>query len=197
MSRRPQPVPTALLCVLAASLPLTACGGGTSTAASSTAKLEEESVKFARCLREHGVEVSTSGGPAGALQVKSTNPQAMESAQNACRQYRPKGAERNASPAEKAAHLEAALKFARCMRSHGVNIPDPTTSGGGISIRAQGGPGNAGGPNPSSPTFQAAQNACQGLLGKNLPKLTTSSAKGGAGGSPGAVGVYSVGPAGG
>jgi hypothetical protein len=44
------------------------------------------------------------------------------------------------------------------MRSHGVpNFPDPG-SGGGIQV----GPGS--GIDPSSPTFQAAQRACQKLL---------------------------------
>jgi hypothetical protein len=175
---------------------MTACGGSASTAASTTAKQEEQAVRFARCLREHGINVSTTDGPTGAIKVTGTNPQAMEAAQNACKRYRPTAKEPNASPAERAARLEAALRFARCMRSHGVNIPDPTTSGRGINIKAQGGPGNAGGPNPASPTFQAAQNACQGLLGKNLPRLTTNSVKGNGGGA-GAVGVYSLAPNGG
>jgi hypothetical protein len=48
------------------------------------------------------------------------------------------------------------------MRQHGVtNFPDPG-SGGGISV--SGGPGS--GLDPNSPTFQAAQKACQGLLPK-------------------------------
>ncbi|HZO77423.1 MAG TPA: hypothetical protein VFB39_05215 [Solirubrobacteraceae bacterium] len=51
---------------------------------------------------------------------------------------------------------DAGLKFADCMRSHGVsNFPDPS-HGGGIQI--------PNGVNPSSPAFQAAQNACSKLL---------------------------------
>lgn len=57
-----------------------------------------------------------------------------------------------------------ALKFSECMRSHGVtNFPDPPSGGGGIDINA------ASGLDPSSPTFQAAQKACQGLLPKPSP----------------------------
>jgi hypothetical protein len=47
------------------------------------------------------------------------------------------------------------------MRSHGVtNFPDPTTPGGGVSLRVNAGPG---GVDPSSPGFQSAQNACASL----------------------------------
>jgi hypothetical protein len=48
--------------------------------------------------------------------------------------------------------------FSQCMRSHGVhNFPDPSAQGG-INISP------ATGINPDSPTFQAAQRACQKLL---------------------------------
>jgi hypothetical protein len=54
-----------------------------------------------------------------------------------------------------------ALKFSQCMRKHGVtNFPDPSSSGGGISLSS----GN--GIDPNSPTFQTAQKACQSLLPK-------------------------------
>jgi hypothetical protein len=200
MSLRPQLVPAALLCAVAASLVLTGCGGSASTPpVSTTAKQEEQAVKFSKCLREHGLNVSTGtagSGPSGAIKISGTNPQAFEAAQNACRRYRPSAEQENISPAEKAKRLEAGVKFARCMRSHGVNIPDPTSSGGGIRIKMQGGPGSAGRPDPSSPTFQAAQNACQGLLGKNLPKLSTSGGKASGGGGAGVQQVF-AGPSGG
>ena len=49
------------------------------------------------------------------------------------------------------------IKFAGCMRAHGVpNFPDP--SGGGIHIQV------GSGINPQSPAFQAAQTACAKLL---------------------------------
>jgi hypothetical protein len=65
----------------------------------------------------------------------------------------------------------ARIVFARCMRSHGVtNFPDPTVSagGGGISIRIGAQKGGGGGLNPNSPTFEAAQSACQHIL--HFPK---------------------------
>ena len=51
------------------------------------------------------------------------------------------------------------LAFSACMREHGVDYPDPDVSGGGISIEI-GGPDAAGGIDPSSEKFQAAQEAC-------------------------------------
>jgi hypothetical protein len=59
----------------------------------------------------------------------------------------------------------AGVRFANCMRSHGVpTFPDPS-SGGGIQI-----PDNSG-INPGSPAFQAAQSACSRLLpGKGPPR---------------------------
>ncbi len=52
----------------------------------------------------------------------------------------------------------AGLRFAECMRSHGVpNFPDQGASGGGFQRKA--------GTNPRSPAFQGAQKACQHILG--------------------------------
>jgi hypothetical protein len=54
----------------------------------------------------------------------------------------------------------AGLKFAECMRSHGVaNFPDPTSGSGGHGFRIQITPGIA-----ASPAFKAAQSSCQKLL---------------------------------
>ncbi len=66
-----------------------------------------------------------------------------------------------------------AIKFAGCMRAHGVsNFPDPTAGpGGGINI---GGPGS--GIDPASPTFQSAQKACSKLMpGPSGPPRMTES----------------------
>lgn len=51
----------------------------------------------------------------------------------------------------------AGLAFARCMRAHGVNVPDPSPGGHGIHIQISSGDLN-------SPAFKAAQSACGKLL---------------------------------
>lgn len=60
------------------------------------------------------------------------------------------------------------LQFAQCMRSHGIDVPDPGSGGGGVRIQV-GGPDSSGGINPNSSQFQQAQTACQKYLpGMNL-----------------------------
>ena len=62
------------------------------------------------------------------------------------------------SPSRSASNLAAAgIRFASCMRSHGVaKFPDPNTSGGGVSFSVK----SSSGINLASPSFQAAQTAC-------------------------------------
>ena len=55
-------------------------------------------------------------------------------------------------------NLADMLKFAQCMRSHGViDFPDPTSKGIQIRIR----PGMPSDLDPNNPRFQAAEKACQ------------------------------------
>jgi hypothetical protein len=57
------------------------------------------------------------------------------------------------------------IRFADCMRSHGVpNFPDPSGGGGGIQIQI------GSGINPHSPAFQAAQQACRKLMPGGGPR---------------------------
>jgi hypothetical protein len=123
-------------------------------------------------MREHGVkdfpdpEVAADG--ATKLQFKSspgegTGPKTMEAAQQACRHFQEEGGQGpELSPQQKVEQEEAVQKFAKCMREHGIEV-EASTSGGGVQVKVGGGPGS-GGPNPKSPAFQEAQEACQGLM---------------------------------
>ncbi len=63
-----------------------------------------------------------------------------------------------------------ALKFAQCMRAHGLsNFPDPSAGGGGIQFQA------SGGLNPQSPGFKSAQQACR-KYAPGLPGLAKPTA---------------------
>jgi hypothetical protein len=65
---------------------------------------------------------------------------------------------------------EAALKFSRCMREHGVkNFPNPETSEGHSTLHVHNGPG---GVEASPQVMEAAQKACQHYQEALLPKLT-------------------------
>ncbi len=185
----------AVVCTLA----LAACGGSSSPGANAQSSVADGALKFARCMREHGIKnfpdpQVAGGGAKFSFRSKGPgqgglSPQTMEAAQRACRHFmaadRPK-----LTPQERVQREEQVRKFAKCMREHGVNV-QTSTAGGGALMRIQAGKAT-GGPNPESPAFQAAQKACQGLLPSKGPGgFATNSAKGGGGSGP-AVG-FSVG----
>jgi hypothetical protein len=161
------PIFAALAALLACAL-LSACGGSSKDPTASSEQQDETRLaNFAKCLREHGVDAEAGSGPFGGRGVKvspgkaGASPAAMEAAQKACARYRPTFKRVNLSPQQKVESEEAVRKFATCMRAHGIKL-EASSSGGGAEIRIHS-PG-AGGPNPQSPGFQAAQNACQKLL---------------------------------
>jgi len=179
-----------MLPLAACALVLGACGSGSGDN-SSADNSEQQGLKFARCMREHGVDIpdpQTSKGPGGAQNFsfrvggpgakgkgRGPDPQRVEGAMKECRKYMPNGG-KPPSAAQQQEMRDAALKFSRCMREHGIDFPDPKTGpGGGVMI---GGPGSKF--NPSSPSFQAAQKACQGLMpGPRGAQLSSSGSAGG------------------
>jgi hypothetical protein len=124
--------------------------------------------QFSQCMRKNGVpdfpDPSSTGGvsigPGDGIDPRSPK---FEAAAKACRKILPNGGQ--PSPAQIAKAQQNALEFSKCMRTHGVaNFPDPVFStGGGIGIKIQA--NSKGGLNPSDPTFQKAQSACQGQFG--------------------------------
>jgi hypothetical protein len=162
-------VTSALLCAAVATLTLAACGGS-GTKSTANEDNYQRLVKFAKCMREHGLDVSTPTG-SGEIRIggrgKPGNIHQLEAAQQACKRYQPSGPKQNLSPQEKVQREEQVLNFAKCMREHGIDVHASTADGGaGIKIQSQSGTGGPRGPNPDSPAFQAAQKACQGLLPK-------------------------------
>jgi len=133
-----------------------ASGGTTSSGGSATA----DSVKFAQCMRSHGVSnfpdpTSSSGGAVqfgGSTGINPNSP-TVQAAGQACKQYLSAGTASNGNGETEAKDL----KLAQCMRSHGLpNFPDPTAAG--LELPAS--------INPMSPAFKAAAAACQSLLPK-------------------------------
>lgn len=56
----------------------------------------------------------------------------MEAANAACTKWLPNGGV--VSEKEKAAQRERTLKFARCMREHGIDVPDPQGDQDGVNL---------------------------------------------------------------
>jgi hypothetical protein len=141
--------------------------GGTTTDQETDEDPQEAALKWARCMREHGVdvpdpEVSSDGRvtvrPRVGTNVDRNNDKFQE-AERACGS--PLG---NAQPqlteAQREELQETMLAFAKCMREHGIDFPDPHFSGGGGAFRI--GPGAKFDPN--DPDFQKAQKACEPIL---------------------------------
>ena len=84
---------------------------------------------------------------------------------------------RGGNKGDKKAFEDAMLDFSRCMREHGVDMPDPTFSdngsGGGMVAKVVGGGPMSGGAKPDDKTMQAAQAACQPIMDRaeqNAPR---------------------------
>jgi hypothetical protein len=170
--------PFVLVLLAVAALGLPACGGDGETEASSgepTAAEEDEQreaqVKFAECMREQGIDFpdpKPGGGPQ-TFRVggdSGIDPQEFEEAQKACDKYR-RDIRPNLSEEEKEEQKERALEFARCMREHGIDMPDPQFGENG-EVRI----GGSGGPrfDPDDPDFKAAQEECgDGLFEERQP----------------------------
>jgi hypothetical protein len=182
-----------LLLAVGAALALGACGssddsgGSGSSATSQQDKAFEGALKYAKCMREHGIDMPDpqrvgSGGIKQTMKGKPGSRAKMDAANKDCQKYMQIGGGRAPSAAEQAKAKDAMLAYAKCMRGQGVDMPDPkfSSSGGGVTFQ-MGGPGNkggsTGGPNPESPTFKAADKVCH-------PKLADLE-KGGPGGDGG------------
>jgi hypothetical protein len=146
-----------------------ACGGGGSSAAAGS-KAYQHALAFARCMRSHG-EPSwpdpTSGGAFSTSGINLNSPQ-FSLASSACKNLQPAGGVHfQLSAAQQQALIKQGLKFAACMRAHGIpNFPDPEVQdvqAGAIGFSTKGlvPPGQK----LNSPQFLAAQKACEPLMG--------------------------------
>jgi hypothetical protein len=167
--------------VVGLSLLAAACGGGSSGAkvaqvgTTSSAKNTGSSntsgsgnpTAWAACIRSHGVRnfpdpdskgrfVITSSSVGSHTAGVDTNSSQFARAQRACKELEPKGS--GPTTAQQAQSQQAMLKFARCMRAHGVvKFPDPK-AGGALVL------GTKAGVDPNTPQFKAAQQTCQKLV---------------------------------
>jgi len=154
---------------LALTLTLTGCGsddkGDTGVASAGGAKQtaaagggakpnpDEMGVKFAQCMREHGVDMDDPE-PGKGVQIKvKGKKETVDKAMEACRQYNPQA---NATGAPDPKMQEKARQHAECMRKNGVEaFPDPEPGQRGIRIDEKVG---------EDPDFEAAQQKCQKIL---------------------------------
>ena len=123
-------------------------------------------------MRAHGVNVPDPsanggtpggggpGGPGGGFRALRSSPNFAPALKACGGALRGAGGFGNISPAQRAQFQHQLVKFAECMRSHNIDIPDPSTSGGGgFGIFRQIPQSER-----NSPAFQSATKACSSVL---------------------------------
>jgi hypothetical protein len=156
---------------LALAVSLTGCGsdgGGDGVASADGGKKKDEpsagaslsrdqinaqNIKFARCLRKHGVDVADpKPGEGLALSVDDANKATVDKATEACRKYAP------AAPSDEdnAKERNEMLEFARCMRKNGVESFKDPKPGEGVAMGPEQG---------DDPDYKKAEKKCGGGTG--------------------------------
>jgi hypothetical protein len=120
----------ALICAGCSNPPAKTDTGGNNT----TATTQTKAVKFAACMREHGVSAFPDPNASsdqefvdGIKRAMDSAPAAWKKALGACKDLRPAGLlGAKATPKQ----MTQRLKFAECIRDNGVkDFPDPTRDG--------------------------------------------------------------------
>jgi hypothetical protein len=187
LRRRWRPRLAVLVAMLALVLAVAACGDGgnntdgvaslsgankatTTTAAGPASKqdVQQAALAFARCMRQHGIDMPDpqfSGN--GITQEFKASPgkkgpddPAFKAAQQACNKYLPNGGQ---PPKLDPQQQQQLVQFARCMREHGIDMPDPDPNGG-IVVKRSGANGRTAPEPEDDAKFKAAQQACQQYL---------------------------------
>ncbi|WP_433351786.1 hypothetical protein ACQP25_02235 [Microtetraspora malaysiensis] len=110
-----------------------ASGPESSPSASATLDRHEAQLKFAQCMREHGVDMADPD-TSGAIRIEMPKGMDKGKADAAMKECQPlmEQAVGDKAKAPDPATRDRMVKFAQCMREHGVDMPDP--SGGGIKM---------------------------------------------------------------
>jgi hypothetical protein len=129
-----------------------------------------EQLAYSECMRAHGVSNFPDPDSQGRIVYQGTQGDSatFQHAQSACASKQPKP-----TAAQQAQAMAAALRISECMRAHGIkDYPDPSSSGGRISMQINGSAGSD--LNPNNPAFQRAQKICM----PNAPKMSGNKTSG-------------------
>jgi hypothetical protein len=167
--------------LLALPLAVAACGGDkpsgvaslggsdqpTSTTSVGGGNDRQKALNWARCMRQHGINTPdpkiTADGvvqqPPHVEQPAEQKSPKLRAAEQACQQYLSNGGQARKPNAQEQQQL---VQFARCVRQHGVNLPDPQITADGPELRYPRGT------DPDDPRLKAAEQACQQYLPDTL-----------------------------
>jgi hypothetical protein len=119
-----------------------------------------QALAFARCMRQHGLpnmpdpQLMGDGIAQRFPRGAGPNDPKVKAAQQACKQHLPNGGQvQRPSPQEQ----QEALAFARCMRQHGINMPDPQITAEGVLLDEQ----LPTGMRKDDPRLKSAERACE------------------------------------
>jgi hypothetical protein len=185
-SRPRRRLPAAVLALCAAAVLVAACSSGsggqqgaapvaslsgrtagsTASGPPSSAQSDQDMISFTRCMRGHGVQMSDPvhrPGHSGLSIDMPAQDAANRSAYSACIHFiQPVIQAKQAGAAAQAApQLPALTHYAQCMRSHDIEMPDPTPDGELNLGRVPGMNSDFG---RYSPQFRSADAACRHLL---------------------------------
>ncbi len=148
-----------------ATLALAACGAGSTDTANDTSSAQDKAfdgaLKFARCMRGEGIDFpDPKKGANGLVKIgggarQNPNDPRNRAAADTCAKHLQDGGDAP-DPAQQAKFQDAFVKYARCMRAAGVDVPDPKPGAGGLVLDTR----DASAPNPQSPKYKAADRTC-------------------------------------
>jgi hypothetical protein len=159
--------------VLGAAVGLASCGGqpgqsqvatlqGVKTPAPSAQTSSQGFKAYLDCMRARGFQLTDSGSSTG---ISQDSPE-FRSADEACsRLYKQPIYGQQLDPTV----ADRLLRFAQCMRAHGIPMSDPETTGNAVSVTVS--DPKLG---PDSPIYATAQAACVTYLHSNSPAQQTS-----------------------
>ncbi len=160
-----------------AAVALAGCGGGTGdeegrapaggadgVRARGGQALIDAQAKMASCMRRQGIDFPDPK-PGRGFQLdpgeQGVDERRLRQAERRCARYQRAIAEAapQSSAREQQRDRDLTLRYARCMREHGADVPDPRAGGedGGTAVEVPAGA-------KSDPSFQRAARKCEGLL---------------------------------
>ena len=138
-----------------------ACGGGSAGSAGSAGSSPyAKALAFSQCMRSNGVANYPDPNSQGKILMNGSegidyNSPQFAQAKKACAKLAPKI---TISAQQRQQMLSQDLKWAACMRAHGLtDFPDPSTADGGLSVGVPKADANL-------PQLPAAEQACRSLL---------------------------------
>jgi hypothetical protein len=157
-------IPTHLAAAIVAGVALTGCGAEEAATAGSEERQQQAQdamLAYAKCMREHGVDMpDPQSGERGLrfMAPEGVSEEKVREAEEACRKHLESIEPPELSEEQQEEIKEAALAHARCMRGHGIDMPDPTFGEDGRTVQRI---GPESGIDPNSSKFREAEEACR------------------------------------